>query len=106
MAKKKTILDLYKMKENGEKAVWMVMYDSLFASYAEEAGMDMILCGDSMGMIVYGYEGTVPVTMDMSIAHCQGVRRGAPCPLARTTPAWKTPCATRCASIKRQTSMP
>ena len=78
MAKKKTILDLYKMKENGEKAVWMVMYDSLFASYAEEAGMDMILCGDSMGMIVYGYEGTVPVTMDMSIAHCQGVCRGAP----------------------------
>ena len=78
MAKKKTILDLYKMKENGEKAVWMVMYDSLFASYAEDAGMDMILCGDSMGMIVYGWQGTVPVTMDMSIAHCQGVRRGAP----------------------------
>lgn len=78
MAKKKTILDLVKMKEQGEKAVWMVMYDSCFASYAEEAGMDMILVGDSMGMIIYGYEGTVPVTMDMSIAHCQGVRRGAP----------------------------
>lgn len=78
MAKKKTILDLVKMKENGEQAVWMVLYDSCFASYAEEAGMDMILVGDSMGMIVYGYEGTVPVTMDMSIAHCQGVRRGAP----------------------------
>ena len=40
--------------------------------------MDMILVGDSMGMIIYGWEGTVPVTMDMSIAHCQGVRRGAP----------------------------
>lgn len=78
MAKKKTILDLMKMKENGEQAVWTVLYDSCFASYAEEAGMDMILVGDSMGMIVYGYEGTVPVTMDMSIAHCQGVRRGAP----------------------------
>lgn len=78
MAKKKTILDLQKMKENGEQAVWMVMYDSCFASYAEEAGMDMILVGDSMGMIVYGYEGTVPVTMDMSIVHCQAVRRGAP----------------------------
>lgn len=78
MAKKKTILDLCKMKENGEKAVWMVMYDSCFASYAEDAGMDMILVGDSMGMIVYGYEGTVPVTMDMSIVHCQAVRRGAP----------------------------
>lgn len=78
MAKKKTILDLYKMKETGEKACWIVVYDSVFASYAEEAGVDMILCGDSMGMIVYGWQGTVPVTMDMSIAHCQGVRRGAP----------------------------
>ena len=78
MAKKKTILDLQKMKETGEQAAWMVIYDSCMASFAEEAGMDMILVGDSMGMIIYGYEGTVPVTMDMSIAHCQGVRRGAP----------------------------
>ncbi len=43
MAKKKSILDLYKMKENGEKAAWIVLYDACFASYAEEAGMDMIL---------------------------------------------------------------
>ncbi|HEY5575686.1 MAG TPA: 3-methyl-2-oxobutanoate hydroxymethyltransferase [Clostridiaceae bacterium] len=78
MAKKKTILDLYKMKESGEKAVWITAYDSCFASYAEKAGMDMILVGDSMGMMVYGYQGTVPVTMDMSINHCQAVRRGAP----------------------------
>lgn len=76
--KEKTILDLQQMKENGEQAAWMVIYDSCLASFAEEAGMDMILVGDSMGMIIYGYEGTVPVTMDMSIAHCQGVRRGAP----------------------------
>ena len=78
MAKKKSILDLYKMKENGEKAAWIVLYDACFASYAEDAGMDMILCGDSVGMIVYGFPGTVPVTMDVSIAHCQAVRRGAP----------------------------
>jgi 3-methyl-2-oxobutanoate hydroxymethyltransferase len=78
MAKKKTILDLYSMKEKGEKAAWMTAYDSCFASYAELAGMDMILVGDSMGMIVYGYEGTVAVTMDMCINHCQAVRRGAP----------------------------
>ena len=78
MAKKKTILDLYKMKESGEKAAWMTAYDSCFASYAEKAGMDMVLVGDSMGMIVYGYPGTIPVTMDMSINHCQAVRRGAP----------------------------
>lgn len=78
MPKKKTILDLYEMKEKGEKAAWMTAYDTCFASYAEKAGMDMILVGDSMGMVVYGYEGTVPVTMDMSINHCQAVRRGAP----------------------------
>ena len=78
MVKKKTILDLQKMKEEGQQAAWMVVYDACFASYAEAAGMDMLLIGDSMGMIVYGYDGTVPVTMDMSIAHCQGVRRGAP----------------------------
>ena len=46
---------IQKMKENGEKACWIVVYDSVFASYAEEAGVDMILCGDSMGMIVYGW---------------------------------------------------
>lgn len=78
MAKKKTILDLYEMKERGEQAVWMVLYDSIFAGYAEAAGMDMVLCGDSLGMMVYGNEGTVPVTMDQCIAHCQGVRKGAP----------------------------
>lgn len=78
MAKKKTILDLQKMKKTGEQAVWMVIYDACLAACAEEAGMDMILVGDSMGMIIYGWESTVPVTMDMSIAHCQGVRRGAP----------------------------
>ena len=78
MAQKKSILDLYKMKETGEKAAWMTAYDCCFAAYAEKAGMDMILVGDSMGMVVYGYQGTVPVTMDMCINHCQAVRRGAP----------------------------
>jgi len=78
MVKKKTILDLYKMKENGEKAVWITAYDYPFASYAEKAGIDMILVGDSMGMIVYGFDGTVPVTMDMCIDHCKAVKRGAP----------------------------
>lgn len=75
---KKTILDLYKMKENKEKAVWITAYDAPFASYAYKAGIDIILVGDSMGMIVYGMNGTIPVTMDMCINHCQAVRRGAP----------------------------
>ncbi len=78
MAKKKSILDLQKMKESGEKAAWVTAYDFPTASFVEEAGMDMILVGDSLGMVVKGYKGTVPVTMEDCIAHCQDVRRGAP----------------------------
>lgn len=78
MAKRKTILDLYKMKEQGEKLTWITAYDFPMASFAEQAGMDMILVGDSLGMVVLGYQGTVPVTMDDCISHCKAVRRGAP----------------------------
>lgn len=78
MANKKSILDLYRMKQTGDQAVWITAYDYPFAVYAQRAGADMILVGDSMGMIVYGFDSTVPVTMDMSIRHCQAVRRGAP----------------------------
>ena len=66
------------MKETGEKISWITAYDAPFASFAEQAGMDMILVGDSMGMVVLGYESTIPVTMDDCIRHCQAVRRGAP----------------------------
>lgn len=75
--KKNTRWDLQKMKDSKEKAVWITAYDFWNASFAEEAGMDMILVGDSLGMCVYGYEGTVPVTMDQCIYHCEAVRRGA-----------------------------
>ncbi|HOK49161.1 MAG: 3-methyl-2-oxobutanoate hydroxymethyltransferase [Sedimentibacter sp.] len=78
MAKKKTILDLHNMKKKGEKVAWITAYDYPMASFAEQAGMDMILVGDSLGMVVLGYEGTVPVTMDDCISHCKAVRRGAP----------------------------
>ena len=78
MAKKKlTRFDLQKMKEAGQTAVWITSYDYWTAQFAEQAGMDMILVGDSLGMCVYGYEGTVPVTMDQCIYHCEAVRRGA-----------------------------
>ena len=76
--KKKTILDLYKMKADGEKVSWITSYDMPFASFAEAAGIDMILVGDSLGMVVEGFDSTIPVTMDMCIEHCQAVRRGAP----------------------------
>lgn len=78
MSKKPSIFDLYKMKENGEKIAWITSYDFPTAQFAQEAGMEMILVGDSLGMCVYGYNGTVPVTMDQCIAHCEAVRRGAP----------------------------
>ena len=76
--KKKTILDFYKMKAEGEKVSWITSYDMPFASFAEAAGIDMILVGDSLGMVVEGFQDTIPVTMDMCIQHCQAVRRGAP----------------------------
>jgi len=78
MARRKTIRDLIKMKNSGEKASWITAYDFPTASFAEAAGLDMILVGDSLGMVVLGYQGTVPVTMDDCIRHCQAVRRGAP----------------------------
>ncbi len=70
--------DLQKMKDSGQSAVWITAYDYWTANFAEEAGMDMILVGDSLGMCIYGYSGTVPVTMDQCIWHSEGVRRGAP----------------------------
>lgn len=78
MAKKKGILDFFKMKQNGEKVTWVTAYDYPMASFAEQAGMDMILVGDSLGMVVLGYEGTNPVTMEDEISHCKAVKRGAP----------------------------
>jgi len=75
--KKLSRLDLLEMKKNGQKVIWITAYDYWTASFAEQAGMDMLLVGDSLGMCVYGYEGTVPVTMDQCIWHCEAVRRGA-----------------------------
>ncbi len=75
---KKSIIDFRKMKANGEKVAWLTSYDFPTAQFAEAAGMDMILVGDSLGMCVYGYSGTIPVTMDQMIYHSECVRRGAP----------------------------
>ena len=78
MPRKKAIHDFYKMKESGKKVTWLTSYDFPTAQFAETAGLDMILVGDSLGMCVYGYKGTVSVTMDQCIVHCDAVRRGAP----------------------------
>jgi 3-methyl-2-oxobutanoate hydroxymethyltransferase len=66
------------MKKEGRKIAFLTSYDYPTAQFAEAAGLDMLLVGDSLGMCVYGYEGTVPVVMDQMIYHAQAVRRGAP----------------------------
>ncbi len=76
MAKKKTVLDFIRIKENRERFCYLVLYDFTFAMLAEQAGVDMILIGDSMGNVIYGYDGTVPVTLEQIIGHAGAVRRG------------------------------
>lgn len=78
MNKRKSIPNFIQMMEDGEKATWITGYDYLTAKYEERAGLDMILVGDSLGMVQLGYETTFPVTMDECIEHCSAVRRGAP----------------------------
>ena len=78
MPAKKGVLELHQMKHAGEKITWLTAYDYPTASFEQAAGVDMILVGDSLGMCVYGYPGTVPVTMDQCIVHCEAVRRAAP----------------------------
>ena len=77
MKKKLTRFDLEKMKQANQLLTWVTAYDFPTASFVEQAGLDMILVGDSLGMCVYGYEGTVPVTMEQCIEHCKAVRKGA-----------------------------
>jgi 3-methyl-2-oxobutanoate hydroxymethyltransferase len=76
--KKISINDLYLKKAKTEKVSWLTCYDFPTAQFQEAAGIEMILVGDSMGMCVYGYPSTVPVTMDQCIWHSEAVRRGAP----------------------------
>ncbi len=75
---KKTVLNFFEMKKKGEKITYLTAYDFPMASFCEKAGIDMILVGDSAGMVVHGYKGTVPMTMDQMVMHAQMVRRGAP----------------------------
>ena len=76
--KKHSIHTIQKMKASGDKVAWLTAYDYPTAEFAEAADLDMLLVGDSLGMCVYGYDGTVPVTMDQCIVHCEAVRRAAP----------------------------
>ncbi|HHQ0499086.1 TPA: 3-methyl-2-oxobutanoate hydroxymethyltransferase [Listeria innocua] len=71
-------VDFFAMKENGEKITMVTAYDYPSAKNVEQAEADMILVGDSLGMVVLGYDSTVPVTMNDMIHHTKAVKRGAP----------------------------
>lgn len=73
----KTVHDFVAMKTRGEKIVMLTAYDCPGARLAEEAGVDIVLVGDSLGMVVLGYESTVPVTMADMLHHTRAARRGA-----------------------------
>lgn len=73
----KQTTDFLRMKENHEKIVMLTAYDFPAAKHAEKADVDMILVGDSLGMVVLGYDSTVPVTMEDMIHHGKAVKRGA-----------------------------
>ncbi len=71
-----TVLSLREMKERGEKIAMLTAYDYPFANIVDEAGIEIILVGDSLGMVVLGYDSTIPVTLEDTIRHTQAVVRG------------------------------
>lgn len=73
-----TTTKLQQMTDNNEKIAMLTAYDFPSAKQAEQAGVDMILVGDSLGMVVLGYESTTEVTLEDMIHHAKAVRRGAP----------------------------
>jgi 3-methyl-2-oxobutanoate hydroxymethyltransferase len=76
--KKLTLPQLFKKAADGKPITWLTCYDYPTAYLQEQAGIDMILVGDSLGMTMLGYDSTLPVTMDDMIRHASAVRRGAP----------------------------
>jgi 3-methyl-2-oxobutanoate hydroxymethyltransferase len=76
--KKMTLPMLFEKRAKGEQITWLTCYDYPTAFMQDQAGVDMILVGDSLGMTMLGFDSTLPVTMDDMIRHAAAVRRGAP----------------------------
>ncbi len=76
MSRRKTILDIQKMKDDGEKIAVLTAYDYPLAMLIDQAGIDLVLVGDSVGSVISGYDTTLPVTMEEMIYHTRAVVRG------------------------------
>src|SRR5512133_333317 len=76
--KKITLTYLFQKVQDKEPISWLTCYDYPTAYLQEQAGVEMILVGDSLGMTMLGFDSTLPVTMDDMIRHTQAVRRGTP----------------------------
>jgi len=76
--KKRTIAEIRDSKSTGEKMVYTSVPDYTSAQWAEAAGVDVCVVGDSLAMIAHGHKSTIPATMDMMVLHAEAVRRGAP----------------------------
>jgi len=67
---------LVRMKAEGEKIACITAYDASFATLVDDAGMDLVLVGDSLGMVIQGHDTTVPVTLSDIVYHCKAVAKG------------------------------
>ena len=76
--KKRTIAEIRESKRTGEKMVYTSVPDYTSARWAEMAGIDVAVVGDSLAMVAHGHSNTIPATMDMMVMHAAAVRRGAP----------------------------
>ena len=76
-----SLATLARMKAQGEKIASLTCYDASFATLVDEADVDLVLVGDSLGMVIQGHDTTVPVTMDDMVYHCKAVARGLHRPL-------------------------
>ncbi|MFT7581769.1 MAG: 3-methyl-2-oxobutanoate hydroxymethyltransferase, partial [Myxococcota bacterium] len=77
MARRLTVHNILKMKAAGDRIAMVTAYDATFARLIDQAGAEMLLVGDSLGMVIQGHDSTLPVTMDQMVYHCQAVVRGS-----------------------------